>query len=74
MVPESPLESTEYGLVPTGAGWFVMNARDAPWYASDRRAALRHSAGVQQETTDPDEAYARFGPSKRSRYRDGWLS
>jgi uncharacterized cupin superfamily protein len=181
VVPESPLESTEYGLVPTGRGWFVMNARDAPWYARDRRgfycefegfgehepdfaqlgmnitvlgpsepmgmyhweadqedflviageallivegeerplrqwdfvhcppktqhtiigagetgcvvvavgardrstgprraytvgeAALRHNAGVEEETTDADEAYAGFGPSERSRYRDGWL-
>ena len=36
-------------------------------------AALRYNAGVEQETSDPDEAYARFGPSERSRYRDGWL-
>jgi uncharacterized cupin superfamily protein len=182
VLPESPLESTEYGLVPTGKGWFVLNARDAPWYARDRRgfycefegfpehepdfsqlginitvlrpgepmgmyhweadqedflmiagdallivegeerplrqwdfvhcppgtqhtiigagrtgcvvvavgardrstgpdwgaytvdeAALRHEAGVEQETTDRDEAYVRFGPSERSSYRDGWL-
>lgn len=25
-------------------------------------AALRHGAGVEKETTDPKEAYARFGP------------
>jgi uncharacterized cupin superfamily protein len=181
VVSESPLESTEHGLVPTGEGWFVMNARDAPWYARDRRgfycefegfeehkpdfsqlgmnvtllgpdepmgmyhweadqedflviageallivegeerplrqwdfvhcppktqhtiigagekgcavvavgardrstgpmraytvseAALRHNAGVEQETTDPDKAYAQFGPSERSSYREGWL-
>ena len=35
-VPESRLESTEHGLVPNGEGWFVLNARDAPW---------RHAAG-----------------------------
>ena len=35
--------------------------------------ALRHGAGVEQETTDPDEAYARFGKSALTRYRDGWL-
>jgi uncharacterized cupin superfamily protein len=180
---ESPLESTEHGLVPTGRGWFVLNARDAPWYEragrgfyceiegfeehepdfsqlginltvlrpgepmgmyhweadqedflviagealliveGDERplrqwdlahcpartehtivgagetacvivavgarqrsgggpywgaytvaeAARRHGAGVAQATTDADQAYARFGKSKRSRYRDGWL-
>jgi uncharacterized cupin superfamily protein len=182
VLPESPLESTEYGLVPTGKGWFVLNARDAPWYARDGRgfycefeglegdepdfsqlginltvlgpgepmamyhweadqedflviageallivegeerplrqwdlvhcppktehaivgagttpcvivavgardrstgpewggytvdeAALRHNAGVEQETTDPEQAYARFAASERSRYREGLL-
>ena len=28
MVPEAPLEPTEHGLVPTGDGWFVLNARE----------------------------------------------
>ena len=32
MVPEAPLEETEYGLMPAGAGWFVLNARDARWW------------------------------------------
>jgi uncharacterized cupin superfamily protein len=36
-------------------------------------AALRHGAGVEQETTKPAEAYARFGSSELTRYRDGWL-
>jgi uncharacterized cupin superfamily protein len=36
-------------------------------------AALRHSAGVEQETTEPDEAYARFPRSGPTRYREGWL-
>ena len=31
MVPEAPLRATEGGLVPDGAGWFVLNARDAVW-------------------------------------------
>ena len=181
MVPESPLESTEHGLVPTGKGWFVLNAREAPWidrkgrgfrsefegiedkadfsqlginlrvlgpgepmamyhweadqedflvlageallivegeerplrpwdlvhcpagtkhvivgagdtpcvllavgargwstgpdwsgYTVDE-AALRHSAGVEQETTDAEQAYARFPEGKPTRYREGWL-
>ena len=36
-------------------------------------AAIRHGAGVEQETTKPDEAYARFPPRWPSRYREGWL-
>jgi uncharacterized cupin superfamily protein len=178
VVSESPLEATEYGLVPTDGGWFVLNAREAPWYERDGRgffcefegfegkadfpqfginitvvrpgepmamyhweadqedflvvageallivegeerrlrqwdlvhcpprtehtivgagerpcvivavgarqlstgpdwgaytvddAARRHGAGVEQETTNPGEAYARFAPSGRTRYRD----
>jgi uncharacterized cupin superfamily protein len=36
-------------------------------------AALRHGAGVERETSDAAEAYARF-PARRSvAYRDGWL-
>jgi uncharacterized cupin superfamily protein len=181
VVPESPLESTEHGLVPTGKGWFVLNAREAPWRERDGRgfycefegfedkaafsqlginlqvlrpgepmsmyhweadqedflviageallivqgeerplrqwdlahcpaktehtivgagetpcvivavgardrstgpdwggytvdeAALRHNAGVEQETNEPKEAYTRFGESRRTRYRDGLL-
>jgi uncharacterized cupin superfamily protein len=36
-------------------------------------AALRHGAGVEQETKDPEEAYARFPKGELTRYRDGWL-
>ena len=40
MVPEAPLESTEVGLVPKGDGWFVLNARDAPWSERPGRGAV----------------------------------
>jgi len=182
VLSESPLESTDHGVVPTGKGWFVLNAREAPWYRRDGRgfycefegfeehepdfsqlginltvlrpgepmamyhweadqedflviageallivegeerplrqwdlvhcppgtehtivgagetacvvvavgardrstgadwgaytvaeAARRHNAGVDQETTEPKQAYARFGASERTQYRDGWL-
>jgi uncharacterized cupin superfamily protein len=182
MLSESPLKPTEHGLVPTGKGWFVLNACEAPWYERDGRglycefegfedeapefsqlginltvlrpgepmamyhweadqedflviageallivegeerplrrwdlahcppgtehtivgagqtacvivavgardrstgpdwgaytvdaAARRHGAGVDEETTDPERAYSRFGPTTRSRYQDGWL-
>jgi hypothetical protein len=36
-------------------------------------AALRHGAGVEQETNDADEAYARFQEHELTRYREGWL-
>ncbi len=35
--------------------------------------ALRHGAGVEEETTDPAVAYARFPPRKPAAYRAGWL-
>jgi uncharacterized cupin superfamily protein len=31
MAAEAPLDRTEHGLVPKGDGWFVLNAREAPW-------------------------------------------
>jgi uncharacterized cupin superfamily protein len=48
----------------TGPDWGV--------YTVDE-AALRHGAGVERETTEADEAYARFGRGKLTRYREGWL-
>jgi uncharacterized cupin superfamily protein len=35
--------------------------------------ALRHGAGVEEETSDPERAYARFPEPEPTRYRDGWL-
>jgi uncharacterized cupin superfamily protein len=35
--------------------------------------ALRHGAGVEEETSDPGRAYARYPDPKPTRYRDGWL-
>ena len=36
-------------------------------------AALRHGAGVEEETTDSEQAYARVARRKPTRYREGWL-
>ena len=36
-------------------------------------AALRHGAGVAEETTDGDVAYAAFPDTVTTRYREGWL-
>ena len=35
--------------------------------------ALRHGAGVEQETTSPVEAYARWPGRRMLRYQEGWL-
>ena len=32
VIPEATLEDNGAGLVPTSAGWFVMNARDGRWF------------------------------------------
>lgn len=39
MVREARLESTEHGLVPRDDGWFVVNAREAPWRHAEGRPA-----------------------------------
>jgi uncharacterized cupin superfamily protein len=53
MVPESPLEPTEHGLVPKGKGWFVLNAREAPWIE-------RKGRGVYCEF-EGDEDFSQLG-------------
>ncbi len=35
--------------------------------------ASRHGAGVEKETSDAEEAYARFPTSRPTRYQEGWL-
>jgi uncharacterized cupin superfamily protein len=35
--------------------------------------AAKHGASVPEETPNPDEAYAHFGPEERTAYREGWL-
>jgi uncharacterized cupin superfamily protein len=48
----------------TGAGWGA--------YTVDE-AALRHGAGVEEETTEATEAYAGLTRRERDAYREGWL-
>jgi uncharacterized cupin superfamily protein len=48
----------------TGTGW--------GGYTVDE-AALRHGAGVEQETTEAEQAYARFPSPEPTPYREGWL-
>ena len=42
-------------------------------YSVDELAA-KHGASVLEETSKPDEAYARFGPEERCAYQEGWLT
>ena len=35
--------------------------------------AMKHDASAEEETTDPDIAYARFPDRQPGEYRDGWL-
>jgi uncharacterized cupin superfamily protein len=46
---EAPLEPTEHGLVPKGKGWFVMNAREAPWIDREGRGAVSRFEGFENE-------------------------
>ena len=48
MVPEAPLEQTEAGRVPSGEGWFVLNARDALWWRHDEKGQGTEFEGKQE--------------------------
>ena len=48
----------------TSDGWGAYTVDDA---------ALRHGAGVEQETTEEEQAYARFPELEPTPYRAGWL-
>jgi uncharacterized cupin superfamily protein len=72
---------TRHVIVGAGAGpclVLAVGARDAStgpdWgtYPVDV-AAVRHDAGVTEETTEPKEAYARFSPLEPTPCREGWL-
>jgi quercetin dioxygenase-like cupin family protein len=47
MGPQARLETTENGLVPAEEGWFVLNARDAPWIHAPGRSAVWEIEGKQ---------------------------
>ncbi len=50
MVPEAPLEQTEAGRVAKGEGWFVLNAREVPWWRSELRGQDTDFEGGQEWT------------------------
>ncbi len=68
---------TKHTIVGAGDGCLVLavGARDRStgpaWggYTVDE-AASRHGAGVDEETTEPERAYARFAPGRLGPYRD----
>jgi uncharacterized cupin superfamily protein len=68
MVPEANLEQTEHGLVPKGPGWYVLNAREAAWWAANRRGAYSNlegdpefdQLGVHLVTLSPGDAMAMY--------------
>ena len=68
MVPESPPEETDLGRVPTGEGWFVLNAREARWrYASGRGAWCDleggqdfPQVGINVQVLEPGEKMAMY--------------
>ena len=51
-----------------------MGGPDSGWggYSVDA-TAIRHGAGVDEETTDPSVAYARYPTREATRYVQGWL-
>ena len=59
-------------VVAVGARDKSVDSPDWGGYPVDE-TALRHGAGVEKETSDAEEAYARFKDGEPTRYRDGWL-
>ncbi len=66
---ERPLRRWDFVHCPPETQHVIVGAGNSPV----DEAALRHGAGVEQETTDANEAYARFPAPEPMRYRDGWL-
>jgi len=52
----------------------ILSVDNPDWggYTVDE-VALRHDAGVERETTKPEEAYSRFTKRQPTVYREGWL-
>ena len=59
-------------VLAVGARQHQRTAADWGGYTVDE-VALRHGAGVEQETNDVDQAYARFPDPVPTRYQHGWL-
>jgi uncharacterized cupin superfamily protein len=86
---ERPLRQWDFVHCPPRTQHTIVGAGDAPcvvvavgaridtedgWGAyTVAEAALRHGAGVEQETADELEAYARVPHRVHTSYREGWL-
>jgi uncharacterized cupin superfamily protein len=86
---ERPLRQWDFVHCPAGTNHAIVGAGVAPCVvlavgARERSAetwggytvadaAVRHGAGVQQATSDPRTAYARFTAAVPTRYREDWL-
>ena len=68
MVTEAELDNVDYGLVPTGSGWYVLNAQKAAWFDKKGRgfaAALEcrsnfDQLGVSLYVLQPGEPMAMY--------------
>jgi uncharacterized cupin superfamily protein len=85
---ERPLRPWDFFHCPPGTNHVIVGAGNGPsvlvslgarstgeeWgaYTVDE-TARRHGAGVEAETTDSREAYARFPSDRFTRYEEGWL-
>ena len=86
---ERPLRQWDFVHCPVGTKHIILGAgaercvvlavgaredQEGPWGGySVGELALRHGAGVEEETSDAEQAYARFPDSVSVPYRDGWL-
>ena len=63
--PEAPRAQTEHGLVTTGEGWFVLNAREAGWLHAEGRSAICEPEGdstsSRSGSTSPSSAGSPHG-------------
>src|SRR5919109_107751 len=66
MVQEAVLQQTEFGLVPKGEGWFVVNAKEARW--------LEHDAFGSGTVFEGDPRFTELGINIGVRDPRGWHS
>ena len=66
-VREAQIQETPLGLVPTGEGWFVVNAREVTWITSEERGQDTDFEG-RQEWTELGFRIQVLGPGQRGIY------
>jgi uncharacterized cupin superfamily protein len=84
---ERPLKAWDFVHCPGGTDHVIVGTGDRPCLVlavgartgagglvyPESEAAQRHGAGVERETSDPKEAYARFSRITETRCREDWL-